>query len=54
MQTQENTESNQTRAVKVNDKGKTMLQENQLQKSTFMASLSAQQLQEIIMNSIRA
>ncbi|TYK00107.1 ty3-gypsy retrotransposon protein [Cucumis melo var. makuwa] len=48
-------ESSQTPIVKATDKGKNVVQENQpQQQSVFVASLSVQQLQDMIANSIRA
>ncbi|MCQ7416344.1 retrotransposon gag domain-containing protein, partial [Salmonella enterica] len=47
-------ESSQTPAAKNIDKGKAVMQENQPQHSTSIASLSVQQLQDMIMSSIRA
>ncbi|KAA0038860.1 retrotransposon gag protein [Cucumis melo var. makuwa] len=55
MCTRETVESNQTPVVKATDKGKNMVQENQpQQQSVSVASLSVQQLQDIIVISIRA
>lgn len=55
MQTRETAESSQTPVVKVDDKGKNVVQENQpQQQSTSVASLSVQQLQDMITSSIRA
>ncbi|XP_022143604.1 uncharacterized protein LOC111013462 [Momordica charantia] len=48
------TESSQTPDVKDNNKGKTNTQESHSQHSTSIASLSVQQLQDMITNSIRA
>ncbi|KAA0039179.1 retrotransposon gag protein [Cucumis melo var. makuwa] len=48
------TKSGKTPAVKADNKGKTMLQENQMQQSISVASLSVQQLQDMITSSIRA
>ncbi|TYK20937.1 ty3-gypsy retrotransposon protein [Cucumis melo var. makuwa] len=51
----ETTESSQTPVVKATDKGKNVVQENQpQQQSVSAASLSVQQLQDMIANSIRA
>ncbi|KAA0055959.1 ty3-gypsy retrotransposon protein [Cucumis melo var. makuwa] len=55
MQTPETAESSQTPVVKATDKGKNVVQENQpQQQSVSVASLSVQQLQDMIANSIRA
>ncbi|TYK01673.1 ty3-gypsy retrotransposon protein [Cucumis melo var. makuwa] len=55
MQTRETVESNQTHVVKATDKEKNVVQENQpQQQSVFVASLSVQQLQDMIANSILA
>ncbi|TYK21493.1 uncharacterized protein E5676_scaffold305G00300 [Cucumis melo var. makuwa] len=55
MRTHETAESSQTHVVKATDKGKNVVQENQpQQQSASVASLSVQQLQDMIMNSIRA
>ncbi|TYK08171.1 ty3-gypsy retrotransposon protein [Cucumis melo var. makuwa] len=55
MQTHETTKSSQTPVVKATDKGKNVVQENKpQQQSISVASLSVQQLQDIIANSIRA
>ncbi|KAA0043518.1 ty3-gypsy retrotransposon protein [Cucumis melo var. makuwa] len=55
MQTRETAESSQTPVVNATDKGKNVVQENQLQQqSVSVASLSIQQLQVMIANSIRA
>ncbi|KAA0049967.1 ty3-gypsy retrotransposon protein [Cucumis melo var. makuwa] len=55
MRTRETTESSQTSIVKATNKGKNVVQENQPQKqSIFVASLSVQQLQNMIANSISA
>ncbi|TYK04542.1 ty3-gypsy retrotransposon protein [Cucumis melo var. makuwa] len=51
----ETAESSQTPVVKATDKGKNVVQENQpQQQSVSVASLSVQQLQDMIANSIRA
>ncbi|KAA0066866.1 ty3-gypsy retrotransposon protein [Cucumis melo var. makuwa] len=50
----ETTKSSKTLALKANDKGKAMLQENQMQRSIFVAFLSVQQLQDMITSFIRA
>ncbi|TYK04665.1 ty3-gypsy retrotransposon protein [Cucumis melo var. makuwa] len=50
----ETAESSKTPAVKANDKGKVVLQENQTQQSMSVTSLSVQQLQDMIANFIRA
>ncbi|KAA0067008.1 ty3-gypsy retrotransposon protein [Cucumis melo var. makuwa] len=50
----ETAESNKTLVVKTDDKGKGVLQENQTQPSISVASLSVQQLQDMITSSIRA
>ncbi|KAA0032672.1 ty3-gypsy retrotransposon protein [Cucumis melo var. makuwa] len=51
----ETAESSQTPVVKAIDKGKNVMQENQpQQQSVSVASLSVQQLQDMIANSIRA
>ncbi|KAA0035353.1 ty3-gypsy retrotransposon protein [Cucumis melo var. makuwa] len=50
----ETAESSKTPAVKANDKGKVVLQENHMQKSMHVTSLSVQQLQDMAANSIRA
>ncbi|TYK07547.1 ty3-gypsy retrotransposon protein [Cucumis melo var. makuwa] len=51
----ETAESSQTPVVKATDKGKNVVQENQpQQKSVSVASLSVQQLHDVIANSIRA
>lgn len=47
-------ESSHTPIVKNNDKWKNVLQDNQSQDSTSIASLSVQQLQDMITDSIRA
>ncbi|TYK01577.1 ty3-gypsy retrotransposon protein [Cucumis melo var. makuwa] len=53
--THETAESSQTSIVKATDKGKNVVQENQpQQKSVSVASLSVQQLQDMIANSIKA
>ncbi|TYK23947.1 ty3-gypsy retrotransposon protein [Cucumis melo var. makuwa] len=50
----ETSESSQTSVVKATDKGKNVVQENQpQQQSVSVASLSVQQLQDMIANSIR-
>ncbi|KAA0041105.1 ty3-gypsy retrotransposon protein [Cucumis melo var. makuwa] len=55
IRTRETAESSQTPIVKATDKGKNVVQENQpQQESVFVASLSVQQLQDMITNSIRA
>ncbi|KAA0051455.1 ty3-gypsy retrotransposon protein [Cucumis melo var. makuwa] len=55
MWTRETAESSQTPVVKATDKGKNVVQENQpQQQSVSVASLSVQQLQDMIVNSIRA
>ncbi|KAA0061113.1 ty3-gypsy retrotransposon protein [Cucumis melo var. makuwa] len=55
MRTRETAESSQTPIVKATDKGKNVVQENQpQQQSVSVASLSVQQLQDMIANSIRA
>ncbi|KAA0032587.1 ty3-gypsy retrotransposon protein [Cucumis melo var. makuwa] len=55
MRTRETAESNQTPVVKATNKGKNVVQENQpQQQSVYVASLSVQQLQDMIANSIRA
>ncbi|KAA0025842.1 ty3-gypsy retrotransposon protein [Cucumis melo var. makuwa] len=54
MQTRETTESSKTPLVKADDKGKAMLQENEMQQSIYATFLSVQQLQVIITSSIRA
>ncbi|KAA0051496.1 retrotransposon gag protein [Cucumis melo var. makuwa] len=55
MHTREIVESSQTPIVKATDKGKNVVQENQpQQQSVSIASLSVQQLQDMITNSIRA
>ncbi|KAA0051648.1 ty3-gypsy retrotransposon protein [Cucumis melo var. makuwa] len=55
MQTRETAESSQTSIVKTGDRGKNVVQENQpQQQSAFVASLSVQQLPDIIVNSIIA
>ena len=55
MQTREAAESSQTPIVKAGDKRKNVVQENQpQQQSTFVASLSIQQLQDMITKFIRA
>ncbi|KAA0035944.1 ty3-gypsy retrotransposon protein [Cucumis melo var. makuwa] len=55
MRTRETAESSQTPVVKATDKGKNVVQENQpQQQSVSVASLSVQQLQDMITNSIRA
>ncbi|KAA0036102.1 ty3-gypsy retrotransposon protein [Cucumis melo var. makuwa] len=55
MKTRETTKSSQTPIVKATDKGKNVVQENQpQQQSVSVASLSVQQLQDMIANSIRA
>lgn len=54
MQTRETVESSQTLVVKVGDKWKDVVKENQpQQQSVFVASLSIQQLQDMIVNSIK-
>ncbi|KAA0048603.1 ty3-gypsy retrotransposon protein [Cucumis melo var. makuwa] len=54
MRTRETAESSQTPVVKATDKGKNVVQENQpQQQSVSVASLSVQQLQDMIANSIR-
>ena len=50
----ETTKSSKTLALKANDKGKAMLQENQTQQSISITSLSVKQLQDMITNFIRA
>ncbi|TYJ96836.1 ty3-gypsy retrotransposon protein [Cucumis melo var. makuwa] len=51
----ETTESSQTPVVKASDKGKNVVQENPPQQQlAFVASLSVQQVQDMIANSIRA
>ena len=55
MRTRETAKSSQTLVVKATDKGKNVVQENQpQQQSVYVASLSVQQLQDMIANSIRA
>ncbi|KAA0041786.1 ty3-gypsy retrotransposon protein [Cucumis melo var. makuwa] len=54
MQTHETAESSKTLVVKVDDKGKDVLQENQMQQSIYVAFLSVQQLQDMITSCIRA
>ncbi|KAA0058490.1 ty3-gypsy retrotransposon protein [Cucumis melo var. makuwa] len=55
MQTREIAESSQTPIAKVGNKGKNVVHENQpQQQSNSVASLLAQQLQDMITNSIRA
>ncbi|KAA0065384.1 ty3-gypsy retrotransposon protein [Cucumis melo var. makuwa] len=55
MRTRETAESSQTPVVKATDKGKNVVQKNQpQQQSVSVASLSVQQLQDMIANSIRA
>ncbi|KAA0061331.1 ty3-gypsy retrotransposon protein [Cucumis melo var. makuwa] len=55
MQTRETAESSQTPVVKATDKGKNAVQDNQpQQQSVSVASLSVQQLHDMIANSIRA
>ncbi|KAA0054154.1 ty3-gypsy retrotransposon protein [Cucumis melo var. makuwa] len=55
MRTRETIESSQTPVVKATDKGKNVVQENQPQlQSVSDTSLSIQQLQDMIANSIRA
>ncbi|TYK21903.1 ty3-gypsy retrotransposon protein [Cucumis melo var. makuwa] len=55
IRTRETAESSQTPIVKATDKGKNVVQENQpQQESVSVASLSVQQLQDMITNSIRA
>ncbi|TYK05789.1 ty3-gypsy retrotransposon protein [Cucumis melo var. makuwa] len=55
MRTRKTAESSQTPIVKATDKGKNAVQENQpQQQSDSVASLSVQQLQDMIVNSIRA
>ncbi|KAA0046722.1 retrotransposon protein putative ty3-gypsy sub-class [Cucumis melo var. makuwa] len=55
MWTREIAESSQTHVVKAGDKGKNVVQENQPQQQlASVASLSVQQLQNMIANSIRA
>ncbi|TYK30252.1 uncharacterized protein E5676_scaffold595G00790 [Cucumis melo var. makuwa] len=55
MRTHETAESSQTPVVKATDKGKNVVQENQPQQQlASVASLSIQQLQDMIANSIRA
>ncbi|TYK28244.1 ty3-gypsy retrotransposon protein [Cucumis melo var. makuwa] len=55
MRTRETAKSSQTPVVKATDKGKNVVQENQpQQQSVSVASLSVQQLQDMITNSIRA
>ncbi|KAA0051508.1 ty3-gypsy retrotransposon protein [Cucumis melo var. makuwa] len=55
MRTRETTELSQTPVVKATDKGKNVVQENQQrQQSISVASLSVQQLQNMITNSIKA
>ncbi|TYK22023.1 retrotransposon gag protein [Cucumis melo var. makuwa] len=55
MKTHEITESSQTPIVKATNKGKNVVQENKpQQQSVSVASLSVQQLQDMIANSIRA
>ncbi|KAA0065361.1 ty3-gypsy retrotransposon protein [Cucumis melo var. makuwa] len=49
----ETVESSKTPTVKVDNKGKVVLQENQTEKSISIASLSVQQLQDMITSSIR-
>ncbi|KAA0032934.1 ty3-gypsy retrotransposon protein [Cucumis melo var. makuwa] len=50
----ETIESSKTPVVKADNKGKAVLQENQTEKSISIASLSVQQLQDMITGSIRA
>ncbi|KAA0045127.1 ty3-gypsy retrotransposon protein [Cucumis melo var. makuwa] len=55
MQTRKTVESSQTLVVKAGDNGKNVVQENQpQQQQVSVASLSVQQLQDMITNSIRA
>ncbi|KAA0031664.1 ty3-gypsy retrotransposon protein [Cucumis melo var. makuwa] len=55
MRTHETAESSQTSFVKATNKGKKVVQENKpQQQSVFVASLSVQQLHDMIVNSIRA
>ncbi|KAA0054831.1 ty3-gypsy retrotransposon protein [Cucumis melo var. makuwa] len=55
MRTYETAESSQTPVVKTTDKGKNVVQENQpQQQSVSIASISVQQLRDMIANSIRA
>ena len=55
MKTRETSKSSQTLVVKASDKGKNVVQENQPQKQlASVASLSVQQLQDMIVNSIKA
>ncbi|KAA0040518.1 ty3-gypsy retrotransposon protein [Cucumis melo var. makuwa] len=55
MKAYETAESSKTPVVKATDKGKNVVQENQpQQQSISVASLSVQQLQDMIVNSIRA
>ncbi|KAA0026104.1 ty3-gypsy retrotransposon protein [Cucumis melo var. makuwa] len=55
MRTRETADSSQTPIVKATNKGKNMVQENQPQQQlASIASLSVQQLQDMIANSIRA
>ncbi|KAA0051630.1 ty3-gypsy retrotransposon protein [Cucumis melo var. makuwa] len=55
MRTRKTAESSQTPVVKATDKGKNVVQENQpQQQSVSVASLSVQQLDDMIANSIRA
>ncbi|KAA0046632.1 retrotransposon gag protein [Cucumis melo var. makuwa] len=54
MRTRETAESSKTPLVKTDDKGKVVLQGNQMQQSICIASLSVQQLQDMITSSIRA
>ncbi|KAA0053482.1 ty3-gypsy retrotransposon protein [Cucumis melo var. makuwa] len=50
----ETAESSKTPIVKAGNKGKVVLQENQTHYSIFIASLSVQQLQDMITSSTRA
>ncbi|KAA0054472.1 ty3-gypsy retrotransposon protein [Cucumis melo var. makuwa] len=55
MRTREIAESSKAPIVKSDDKGKAMSQENQMQRQSIsIASLSVQQLQDMIISSIRA
>ncbi|KAA0032078.1 ty3-gypsy retrotransposon protein [Cucumis melo var. makuwa] len=49
----ETNESNKTPEINANDKEKVVLQENQTQQSISVASLSLQQLEDMITSSIR-
>ncbi|TYK25898.1 ty3-gypsy retrotransposon protein [Cucumis melo var. makuwa] len=53
MRTCETAESNKTSIFKADDKEKAVLQENQMQQSISVASLSVQQLQDMIKSSIK-